>query len=300
MWLARSRGCVKPRSGLSAEPSAPSTPRSISSELPTPRHERPRGAPRRRLRARCRRGPLPPRLRPPGAPLRRRHPRYPLDYQELLMPWGKGSHKTTRDKFPTKEEMKALLHWAPRVHKDLGLAVRLAYYFGLRCGEVRILKAAHLDVEKKTLWAPTLKRVHRKSKKHPLKDPSQRTDAELPTFALSCPGTPEALKAMQEALLRTRSNPHGWVFPSFELPDAPRDISWFRRWFSRARQKAKVRKVLSFHSIRHAHGSAVAEGTKDPVFVRDRLRHTDLKTSNIYMHSTKRYEDELGSVLGGD
>lgn len=213
------------------------------------------------------------------------------------MPWLKGSHKTQRDKFPTKREVRALLAAAPRVHPDIALAMRLAYYFGLRCGEVRILRAKHLDLERRTLWAPTLKRIHRKDKRRKVTDPAARTDQELPTFPLSCPKTPDAQYAMAEALDQAVHNPGRWVFPAYGVEGAPRDLSWFRRWFGKVRRRAKVRAVLSFHSLRHAHGSLVALGTKDPVFVRDRLRHTDLKTSNIYMHSSRRYEAELGAVL---
>ena len=213
------------------------------------------------------------------------------------MPWTKGSHKTPRDKFPTRRELKALFAAAPKVSKEFTIAMKLAYYFGLRCGEVRILRREHLSPEKGLLFAPTLKRARQKDRRRRLVDPALRPTKDLPTFALPCPATKDAQDTLMEAWEMSLKSPYGLAFDAPTDDARPRATGWFRLMFGRVRKLAKVRPGISFHSLRHAHGSAVAAGTKDPVFVRDRLRHSSVVTTNIYMHSTKKYQDEMGQAL---
>lgn len=219
------------------------------------------------------------------------------------MPWGKGSHKTAREKFPTRKEIRALLAAAPKVGKEIDLAIRLAYYFGLRSGEVRILRRRHIDLTRWILWAPTLKKGRRKDRRRKSLDPALRLPTDVPVYALTCPDNEDArdtLRAAYEQAVAPSTSPHSdaWVFPQ-KVPGAevPRFTSWFRLWFGKVRKAAKVRPTLSFHALRHAHGTAVAAATKDPVFVRDRLRHASIVTTNIYMHSTGKYDKELGGAL---
>jgi integrase len=198
------------------------------------------------------------------------------------------------------------------------LAVELAFYFGLRCGEVAILQARDFDLEEGVLWAKTLKRIHRHGlckrcgerpkriceiQRHkiipydavPLKKPWERTGQEIPTYRLTVPKG-RAEKVVVEAVKRAGS-PNGWVFPMPTDRTRPRDTQWFRWRFRVARDKAGIKRLVSFHALRHAHGTLVAMQTKDPVFVRDRLRHTNVATTNRYMHAAKDYAAELEKGL---
>lgn len=231
------------------------------------------------------------------------------------MPWVKGSSKHEKDKVLRPAEVKALIAASPPAFR---LAVELAFYFGLRCGEVAILQGRDFDLEEGVLWAKTLKRLHRKSlcrtcgekpkricvlQKHsikyasatPLKRPEERQGAEIPIFSLTIPKG--RAQAVAKEALRRAGSPDGWVFASPTNPARPRDTTWFRLEFRRARDRAGIRRPVSFHSLRHTHGTLMARETLDPVFVRDRLRHTNIATTNRYMHSAKEYAEALGKGL---
>lgn len=230
------------------------------------------------------------------------------------MGWRKGDHKREQDKNLKPAEVAALIRGAPT--PETRLAIELAWYFGLRCGEVAVLRGQSFDLEDGVLWAPTLKRVrkvkrcrncerapgptcYRKGHKvsssgGPPKEPWRRTEKELPVFRVSIPENARAKAVSRQAARRGRD---GWVFPDPADPARPRDTRWFRRQFARARRRAGIRPQVSFHALRHAHATAVAQATRDPVAVRDRLRHSSITTTNRYMHSIGDHRKELGAGL---
>jgi integrase len=54
---------------------------------------------------------------------------------------------------------------------------------------------------------------------------------------------------------------------------------------------------LTFHCSRHTFGTMLAEKTQDPYLIKEMMNHSDLKTSMIYIHSSKkRIENTLKKV----
>ena len=54
---------------------------------------------------------------------------------------------------------------------------------------------------------------------------------------------------------------------------------------------------LTFHCSRHTFGTMLAEKTQDPYLIKELMNHSDLKTSMIYIHSSKkRIENSLKNV----
>ncbi len=54
---------------------------------------------------------------------------------------------------------------------------------------------------------------------------------------------------------------------------------------------------LTFHCSRHTFGTMLAEKTQDPYLIKELMNHSDLKTSMIYIHSSKkRIENTLKNV----
>ena len=54
---------------------------------------------------------------------------------------------------------------------------------------------------------------------------------------------------------------------------------------------------LTFHCSRHTFGTMLAEKTQDPYLIKELMNHSDLKTSMIYIHSSKkRIENTLKNI----
>jgi len=60
---------------------------------------------------------------------------------------------------------------------------------------------------------------------------------------------------------------------------------------------ANIDNNLSYHIARHTFGSMLAEYTGDPYLIKDLMSHSDIKTSMVYIHgSKKRMENRLKNV----
>jgi integrase len=55
--------------------------------------------------------------------------------------------------------------------------------------------------------------------------------------------------------------------------------------------------VYSFHALRHGWGVVIGEIRRDPVHVRDMLRHKSVRTSEIYVHMGPQAKQEYQSAL---
>jgi excisionase family DNA binding protein len=64
-----------------------------------------------------------------------------------------------------------------------------------------------------------------------------------------------------------------------------RPVKTVRRAFTKACMRAKIEN-LRFHDLRHTFGSRLIEKGADPVSVKDLLGHANLKTTEIYLHSS--------------
>ncbi|MCJ7486179.1 MAG: tyrosine-type recombinase/integrase, partial [Candidatus Aminicenantes bacterium] len=63
-----------------------------------------------------------------------------------------------------------------------------------------------------------------------------------------------------------------------------------RRAFETACRRAGI-KNFRFHDLRHTAGTRLIESGADPITVRDILGHAELKTTEVYLHSSlKRME----------
>ncbi len=190
----------------------------------------------------------------------------------------KGSRKPDRLKFMPKRAVRALLTAAfDEADWDAFLAFSLAYWLGLREGEVADLHAKDFDLAHRKVWVRTLKRSGR------------------PALPVQVPAGTAATDTVTRALATAQGNPSRLVFPGAD-GKRPRSTRWFRGKFEKYRAAARL-PAYTFHSLRHAHGTLIATATKDPVFVRDQLRHRSVTTTDVYMRNTKDYSKEMGTAL---
>lgn len=60
---------------------------------------------------------------------------------------------------------------------------------------------------------------------------------------------------------------------------------------------AQTKRLMSFHIARHTFGTFLAESTLDPYLIKELMNHSDIKTSMIYIHkSKKRMENKLRNI----
>ena len=64
--------------------------------------------------------------------------------------------------------------------------------------------------------------------------------------------------------------------------------------FQRAKEKAGIRKEVSFHSLRHSFATHLLEKGIDIRFIKDILGHFDIRTTERYVHVRK---DKLVNIV---
>jgi integrase len=75
-----------------------------------------------------------------------------------------------------------------------------------------------------------------------------------------------------------------------------RPITMVRNAFNSACKRAGI-KNLHFHDLRHTFGSRLIENGADPISVKDLLGHANLKTTEVYLHSSLKRMREAVSLL---
>ncbi len=212
--------------------------------------------------------------------------------------WGRGSKKPERDKYLTPAGVRRLVAAANAVDREAALAFRLAYFFGLRCGEVADLKAGDIDLDHGQLWVRTLKRGGgaKRGPGRPRRKIPYYLREDRPVFPVPIPRNAEARRTVEDAKHRAAGSPGFYVFPG-RIAGRPRTTAWFRDVFRRCARRARLSPGASFHSLRHSYGTLVAAATKDPIAVRNYLRHSNLETTSRYMHLAHDYADEIGRFL---
>lgn len=88
-----------------------------------------------------------------------------------------------------------------------------------------------------------------------------------------------AIEALQTYI--TTYNVVDWVFPG-EPPDCHITERTVQRIFENARDKAKIRKDVSVHSLRHSFATHLLEGGTDLRYIQELLGHKSSKTTEIY------------------
>lgn len=135
----------------------------------------------------------------------------------------------------------------------------LIYSSGLRVGEVVRLKLRDLD--------PQRKLIH-------IRQGKGRKDR----FSILSDIT---IKVLHE--YRTKHKPNDWLFPGAE-PDKHLTERTVQKFFENACKKAKIKKKVSVHSLRHSFATHLLESGTDLRYIQELLGHKSSKTTEIYTH----------------
>lgn len=141
--------------------------------------------------------------------------------------------------------------------------VYMAYSAGLRVSEVCQLQTRDIDLERLTIHV-----VNSKGSK----------DRMVPL-------SPALVALLQAYLLEYQ--PTVWLFAG-QLPGEPYSVRSLQTIFRRAKDKAEVRKGVTFHSLRHSYATHLLESGTDVRLIQELLGHSDIKTTLKYTHVSQR------------
>lgn len=176
----------------------------------------------------------------------------------------------------SKAEVKALLE-APKNLKHRAMLATM-YGAGLRVSEVASLKVSDLDRERHVIWV-------RGGKGH--------KDRQVMLA--------ESLRELLSAYWRWK-RPQDWLFPG-RNPDCPITTTSVFRACVKAARKARIRKPIHPHSLRHAFATHLLDEGVNRLVIQTLLGHAHLKTTARYLHlsesavrSTRSPLETLGSL----
>jgi integrase len=189
----------------------------------------------------------------------------------------------------TPEQFESLLAAIPVQHQVL---LRVGIETGMRWGELAALRPRHVDVASQALTvAETIVEISKKDsptgERYTLK-PYPKNDRQ------------RILKITPElaTLLDERIQSLGLVRDDLLFPSTPRDLrqptsrNTFRtRVWQPALKTAGLPKTLRMHDLRHAHASWLLAGGADLKTVMDRLGHSQITTTQRYLHALESADD---------
>lgn len=108
--------------------------------------------------------------------------------------------------------------------------------------------------------------------------------------------SPVLLDILRAYLKSCHPRPRQWLFES-EPPGQPYSTRSAQKVFQRAKEKAGIRKEISFHSLRHSFATHLLEKGIDIRYIKDILGHFDIKTTERYLHVKKEQLIQIVSPL---
>jgi len=199
-----------------------------------------------------------------------------LPYEYLRLPEIK--HEKKLPVVLSKEEVWAMLQSCQLLkHKIL---IGLLYGCGLRCMEVRNVRIADLDFDRKQLRV-----VQGKGKK----------DRYVPLSIHLIRGLKKYLEA---------EKPKDWIFNEQPFPDrsggdfdsrySQRGVQWAVK---QASKLAKIKKEVHVHTLRHTYATHLLEDGLDILSVKELLGHSNIETTMEYLHVAQLKNIQVFSPL---
>jgi len=164
----------------------------------------------------------------------------------------------------SKEEMRRLLN-APRLLKHR-ILIGLLYGCGLRCFEVRSVRLADLDFDRKMLHVVQGK--GRKDRYVPLSDHLIR-------------GLKKYILAEQPVEWIFNGKPDGQAGGDLDSRYSQRGVQWAVK---EAKKAAGIIKDINVHTLRHTYATHLLEDGLDIISIKDLLGHQCIDTTMVYLH----------------
>ena len=108
--------------------------------------------------------------------------------------------------------------------------------------------------------------------------------------------SPVLLDILRAYLKKSKPRPVKYLFES-EMPGEAYSSRSAQKVFQRAKEKAGIRKEVSFYSLRHSFATHLLEKGIDIRFIKDILGHFNIKTTERYVHVKKEQLIRIPSPL---
>lgn len=164
----------------------------------------------------------------------------------------------------SREEVKRLL-LAPRLLKHR-ILLGLLYGCGLRCFEVRNIRLADLDFDRKMLHV-------RKGK--------GKKDRYLPLSEHLIRGLQKYIQSENPQEWIFNGQPEGLAGGDFDGRYSQRGVQWAVKTASK---EAKILKEITVHTLRHTYATHLLEDGLDIMTIKDLLGHECIDTTLVYLH----------------
>jgi integrase/recombinase XerD len=109
--------------------------------------------------------------------------------------------------------------------------------------------------------------------------------------------SPVLLDILREYVKLWRPPPQVYLFEGHGAPGSMYSARSCQKIFQLARQRAGIRKDVSFHSLRHSFATHVLEKGMDIRYIKDILGHFNIKTTERYLHVRKEQLVNIVSPL---
>ncbi len=104
------------------------------------------------------------------------------------------------------------------------------------------------------------------------------------------------LDILRSYIKKCKLRPKLYLFES-ETPGYQYSARSAQKIFQRAKEKAEIKKEVSFHSLRHSFATHMLEKGIDIKFIKELLGHFDIRTTERYLHVSKEQLINITSPL---
>lgn len=203
-------------------------------------------------------------------------------------------------KVPSTEDVVRILDAASEVSEEMHIFLWLSVALGTRRSETCALQWGDIDFERQAI------RICRALALDD-RDPRRVLPKGTKTHAISDLPIDEqtvALLRRYRATQLRRSLATGvtpvsdaYIFSADLDGGIPRHPDHFSKAWSRLRRQLGLRGVR-LHDMRHFHGTELAAAGVPMTAIRDRLRHSNLRTTSIYTHGRREVDREAAEAIG--
>ena len=149
-----------------------------------------------------------------------------------------------------------------------------AYSAGLRVSEAVNLKIEHIDSSRMQIFV-------------------ERAKGKKDRYVML---SPVLLDILRNYISQIEPKPLMYLFEG-EQPGNPYHTKTAQKIFQMAREKAGIKKEVSFHTLRHSFATHLLEKGIDIKYIQELLGHFDIKTTTRYLHVKKEQLVNIASPL---
>jgi len=149
-----------------------------------------------------------------------------------------------------------------------------AYSAGLRVSEAVNLKMEHIDSSRMQIFV-------------------ERAKGKKDRYVML---SPVLLDILRNYISQIEPKPLMYLFEG-EQPGNPYHTKTAQKIFQMAREKAGIKKEVSFHTLRHSFATHLLEKGVDIKYIQELLGHFDIKTTTRYLHVKKEQLVSIASPL---